>query len=239
MLYQFFKARVRYSRIRKRFASYTNEQLATSGDTIKDGDFVLLSHKKRNRNEPSLKLVKIRSEAQIESDFGRIKATDVIQAGYGGSVISSRGKEVIVKKMTLEYYTLLKKRNATPTYPKDSAAIINMLDVKPGSRLLDGGTGSGGLALALSRAVGINGQVWTYELREEFYKMTKESINEFEQSNSLRFFHGDIALCNAPQNYFDGITLDMMQPWLVIPKVLPLLKPGHSLVTLSPNVMKL
>jgi len=91
--------------------------------------------------------------------------------------------------------------------------IITKLDIKPGSIILDGGTGSGGLALALSRAVGPNGKVWTYELRQDFYEHTTKDINDFEPNNSIKFHKGDIAECDAPENFFDGITLDIMQPW--------------------------
>lgn len=43
-------------------------------------------------------------------------------------------------------------RGPAPSYPKDVVALINMMDVGAGSRVLEAGSGSGGMTLYLSRA---------------------------------------------------------------------------------------
>jgi len=44
------------------------------------------------------------------------------------------------------------KRIAAPTYPKQAHAMVAMMDVAEGNKVLEAGSGSGGLTLFLSRS---------------------------------------------------------------------------------------
>lgn len=64
----------------------------------------------------------------------------------------SSNEPKVVRRPTLNEYVLLMKRTATPTYPKDIAAMMNMMDIEVGSKVIEAGSGSGALTLYLSRA---------------------------------------------------------------------------------------
>lgn len=55
------------------------------------------------------------------------------------------------RRPTLDEYVVLMKRTACPTYPKDAQTMVAMLALASGSRVLEAGTGSGGLTLYLSK----------------------------------------------------------------------------------------
>jgi tRNA (adenine57-N1/adenine58-N1)-methyltransferase len=56
-------------------------------------------------------------------------------------------------------YALKMKRGAQVVYPKDLGPIVTYADVFPGARVLEAGTGSGALTIALCRAVGTDGSI--------------------------------------------------------------------------------
>lgn len=63
-------------------------------------------------------------------------------------------KGILFRRVTLEEYVVLMNRVAAPAYPKDAQTMINMLGLGEGSRVLEAGTGSGGLTLHLSKEGG-------------------------------------------------------------------------------------
>ena len=74
-------------------------------------------------------------------------------------------------------YVLKMPRGAQVIYPKDLAIILFWADIYPGCRVLEAGTGSGALTLALLRAVGPEGRVITYEQREDFARRALANIH--------------------------------------------------------------
>lgn len=55
------------------------------------------------------------------------------------------------RRPTLDDYVVLMDRVPAPTYPKDAQTMATILDVGEGSKVLEAGSGSGGLTLYLSR----------------------------------------------------------------------------------------
>lgn len=60
-------------------------------------------------------------------------------------------KPVFIKRATLADYVIHMRRGATILFPKDAWTIIGLMDIGPGSVVLEAGTGSGSLTLHLSR----------------------------------------------------------------------------------------
>lgn len=127
-------------------------------------------------------------------------------------------------------------REATPTYPKDAATICFLLDLAPGMRVLEAGSGSGGLTLYLARAVGPTGQVWSYESRPRHLERARRNLSEFEDWGNVTFVQGDLAQAELPPNSFDGIALDLMEPWKALNNIAPALKTDRFLVCYLPNL---
>ena len=70
-------------------------------------------------------------------------------------------------------------RGAQVIYPKDLAVIPLWADVYPGCRVLEAGLGSGSLTMALLRAVGNDGCVVSYEVREDFSTTAMKNIERY------------------------------------------------------------
>lgn len=194
------------------------------------GDWALLEDKKGRRY-----LIRLKEGGRFSHHRGAVDHAEIVAAGSGGVVHTHQGEPLFVYRPTLEEYVLLMQRGATVTYPKDAAAMVMMLDLAPGMRVLEAGTGSGGLALFLSRAVGETGEVHSYELRPAFQKRAGENIRAWGATN-VRLFAGDLAEAELPKAHYDAVALDMMEPWKVLEKVAWALKPGRPVVLYLPNI---
>ena len=58
---------------------------------------------------------------------------------------------MMVRRPSLEEYTLLMSRSATPSYCSVVYAALCMMDIGSGSKVVEAGTGSGAMTLHLSR----------------------------------------------------------------------------------------
>jgi len=180
-------------------------------------------------------LLRLKEGGRFSHHRGVVDHAAIVDAGPGGRVWTHKGEPLLVFTPSLEEYVLLMPRGATVTYPKDAAALLLLLDLAPGMRVLEAGSGSGGLTLFLSRAVGPHGEVWSYERRPAFRVRAEANVRAFGADN-VRFFEGDLADAELPEATFDAVALDLMEPWKVIERVVPALKPGRSLALYLPNI---
>jgi tRNA (adenine57-N1/adenine58-N1)-methyltransferase catalytic subunit len=147
----------------------------------------------------------------------------------GSVVTSTGGTAYLALRPLLADYVLSMPRGAQVVYPKDAAQIVAMGDVFPGARVLEAGAGSGALTCWLLRAVGVAGEVHSYELREDFAEVARRNVEAFfgGPQPAWRLHVGDVG---AAAGDFDRIVLDMLAPWEVLDVVERTLVPGGVLV---------
>ena len=105
--------------------------------------------------------------AEFHTHRGAIAHDTVIGLPEGSVVKSTNGDPFLVLRPLLVDYVMSMPRGAQVIYPKDAAQIVHEGDIFPGARVLEAGAGSGALTCSLLRAVGPDGQVISYELRED------------------------------------------------------------------------
>src|SRR5437899_12973621 len=87
------------------------------------------------------------------------------------------GLRYVALRPTLAEYVLDMPRGAQVIYPKDLAMILFWADIYPGCRVLEAGTGSGALTLALLRAVGPEGRIITFKQRNQIARRAHPNIH--------------------------------------------------------------
>jgi tRNA (adenine57-N1/adenine58-N1)-methyltransferase len=122
-------------------------------------------------------------------------------------------------------------RGAAVIYPKDAAQIVELGDMKPGSKVLEAGVGSGSLTLHILRTIGENGSLTSCEIREEFLKVASKNVEKYlgyiPQNWNLKLT--DIAEFSSDEK-FDCIVLDLLNPWDMIDVVYKHLRAGGHFV---------
>lgn len=108
----------------------------------------LIAVDRKNRK----KLFKLRIEGVLDSHSGRLFHDNIEGRLPNANFKTDNGSPVTIKRPSLEEFVLFTRRQANIMYPKDIWAAIGLMDIGPGSKVIEAGTGSGSLTLHLSRA---------------------------------------------------------------------------------------
>jgi tRNA (adenine57-N1/adenine58-N1)-methyltransferase len=194
-----------------------------TGEPLGAGERVILLDGKGRRF-----LVLLESGATFHYHGGAVPHDLVIGSQEGTTVHSTTGASLVCFRPRLADFILKMGRGAQVIYPKDLGPILVYADVFPGARVLEAGTGSGGLTLGLARAVGAEGRVVSYESRKEFHRVARENLERFFGKVpawvDLRL--GDVRQAADEGDAFHRLFLDLSDPWDVLPAVAPVLVPG-------------
>jgi tRNA (adenine57-N1/adenine58-N1)-methyltransferase len=178
-----------------------------------------------------LHTVTLQAGGQFHTHRGAIAHDALIGTCEGSVVTATAGTQYLALRPLLTDFVLSMPRGAAVIYPKDAAQIIAMGDIFPGATVLEAGAGSGSLTCALLRAVGPEGRVISYEVRDDHAEVAVRNVETFfgrRPANwSLR--PGDVAAHDAAE-HVDRVILDMLSPWDVLPSVATALRPGGVLI---------
>jgi len=176
---------------------------------------------------------------EFHTHRGAIAHDAVIGQPEGSVVKSTNGDRFLVLRPLLIDYVLSMPRGAQVIYPKDAAQIVHEGDVFPGARVLEAGAGSGALTCSLLRAVGSEGSVTSYELRDDHAIHAERNVTTFfgEHPANWELKIADVADYEGEQ--VDRAVLDMLAPWDVLEAVGGALVPGGVLIIYVATVTQL
>lgn len=168
------------------------------------------------------------NQKDFHSDQGLIKKENLKDSGL---VKTHTGKKFFLFKPS--FIDLFKKIKRGPQIltQKDIGYIIAKTGINKKSVCLDAGTGSGALTFSLSN---ISKKVYSYEIREDFYKLAQEN-KEFLQLKNVSLKNRDIYQ-GIDEEGLDLITLDLPDPHKVLSHAQKALKTGGFLVAYLPQV---
>jgi tRNA (adenine57-N1/adenine58-N1)-methyltransferase len=126
------------------------------------------------------------------------------------------------------------KRSTQIMYPKDIGFILTSMSIGPGQRVMEAGTGSGSMAIALAYAVGPQGRVVTYEKRPEFSALARKNLERLGLDGRVDFKLRDIAE-GLDETDVDAFFLDVPNPYDYVAQVRAVLKPGGFFCGLVPT----
>lgn len=189
------------------------------------GERVSLTDQKGRRHS-----LLLREGAVFHTTKGAIPHDGIIGGPDGNVVRSAGGQDYLVLRPVMEEYIVSMPRGAAVIYPKDAAHILMQTDIFPGARVLEAGVGSGGLSIALLRAIGPRGHLYSYERREDFARVARRNVEEFYGATpeSWEVRVGDLVDVRGPEEV-DRVVLDMLAPWECVASIGEVLVPGGIL----------
>ena len=169
---------------------------------------------------------------------GKISADDIIGQDEGIVVKSSYNEPFLVFRPTLPQLIPNLRRTAQVIYPKDIGPILIWADLFPGARVVEAGVGAGALSMALLRAIGDEGRLFSYEIREDFAELARKNVDRyFGPAPNWRVTLGDVGAA-LDETDIDRVLLDLPEPWHVIEPAWKALRPGGVLLSYLPTVIQ-
>jgi tRNA (adenine57-N1/adenine58-N1)-methyltransferase len=194
-----------------------------------EGDSVLLVAEDQKRT-----LIKLQRGQQWHSNRGFIRHDDLIGQPLGRMLVTQLGHAYLVLEPSTHDLIRYIKRTTQIIFSKDAAYLVQRLNLFPGRRVVEAGTGSGGLTLALARAVMPTGRVFSYEERTPMSELAGKNLARFSLREVVELKVRNIADGFDERNV-DALFLDMREPWHHIGQAREALKGGGFFGALLPT----
>ena len=200
---------------------------------LKEHDAVLFIDRKARRY---LKLLRPGQKIIIR---GEIRSEDLYGLEEGSRVKLSSGETFLVLRPTYADLIPHLPRSAQVIYPKDTGPLLVWGDVYPGATVIEGGVGAGAFTIALLRAVGPQGRVISYELREDFAIRARRNVADFlgevpQWELKLRDLYEGFDEIGV-----DRLFIDLPEPGRALGVVARALRPGGVFVAYVPTALQL
>ena len=200
-----------------------------SGVLVKVNDTVLLISEDGKRF-----YTRVRSDHRQHTHQGIIEHDDLIGQPLGRQITSSTGHAYLVLEPSIAELMKAIKRKTQIIYPKEAGRILLKLNVYPGRRVIEAGTGSGALTMALARYVSPTGRVYSYESRPEILENARANLEKAGLENYV-----DFKVHNIGEGFLvrdvDAVFLDIKEPWRYLAQVKTALKPGGFFGAIVPT----
>lgn len=197
------------------------------------GERVLLVDSRKRRH-----LITLAVGGEFHTHAGIVRHDDLIGSDEGTTVRTSRGVRLVAVRPTLAEYILEMPRGAQVIYPKDIGPILVLADIFPGAQVLESGIGSGALTTALLRAIGPQGKVTGYEIREDFSERARANVEAFLGPDQPLTVEVRDVYEGIDERGLDRILLDLPEPWRVVGHAIESLRPGGILCAYLPTILQ-
>ncbi|NJN83776.1 MAG: tRNA (adenine-N1)-methyltransferase [Caldilineaceae bacterium] len=209
--------------------STTSGWFGTRGECAQADDLVLLITSDQKRY-----LVKLKPRQRLHTHWGVFDHDDLIGQPFGAVVASRIEHRALLLEPSLSDLIKQIKRGTQIIYPKDAAYLVHRMSLRAGSRVIEAGTGSAGLTIALAWAVAPTGIVYTYETRPDIYSLARRNLERVDLLRYVEMFQATI-LDGFRQKNADALFLDVREPWLHLDQVSEALRPGGFFASLIPT----
>lgn len=203
------------------------------------GDRVQLTGPKGRMNTITLE-----EGGEFHSHKGMIQHSQIVGLPDASVIANNSGEEYLALRPLLTDFVMSMPRGAAIVYPKDAAQILSLADIFPGARVVEAGVGSGALSLHLLRAIGPEGELHSFERREEFADIARANAAAFagKHPENWTIRVGDLQE-ELPSALEDGsvdrVVLDMLAPWECVGVAADALAPGGVIICYVATVTQL
>ncbi|MEM1880500.1 MAG: tRNA (adenine-N1)-methyltransferase [Sulfolobales archaeon] len=187
-------------------------------------------------DERRSKLIKVAERRSFSTDKGVIRADDLIGREFGDSLRLSTGATAYLLKPTLlDYMVKGFKRVTQVIYPKDLGLILLISDIGPGSRVIEGGVGTGFMTAVIAKYVGDEGHVYAYEVDKNHIEIARRNLRLVGLDHRVTFRNKDVR-SEVEDADIDSAVLDIPDPWNALNTLARFLKPSATLVSFLPTI---
>uniref|UniRef100_A0A1L8DGP9 tRNA (adenine(58)-N(1))-methyltransferase catalytic subunit TRMT61A n=1 Tax=Nyssomyia neivai TaxID=330878 RepID=A0A1L8DGP9_9DIPT len=175
----------------------------------------------------------------FQTQFGALKLISLVGKEYGSKVKLTRGWAYVLQPSP-ELWTQTLPHRTQIIYTADISMILYQLEIKPGSVVIESGTGSGSLSHSLIRAVKSTGHLHTFDFHEVRSQMAREEFQQHGIGDFVTVYHRDVCTNGFTEELngtVDAVFLDLPAPWLAVPHAVKAFKrSGGRFCSFSPCI---
>jgi tRNA (adenine57-N1/adenine58-N1)-methyltransferase catalytic subunit len=169
--------------------------------------------------------------------LGVIDGDALCKASFGDAITIGAQKFTIIRPSVKDLLGMIERR-AQVMIPKDSFFVPLHLDISCGSKVIEGGVGSGALTIVLLKSVAPSGKVISYELRKDHADLARRNVAMTGLEDSWELRLEDV--CSADlEKGADAAVIDIPNPWDAVDNVKKSLKVGGYFCCYVPNANQL
>jgi len=199
-------------------------------DTIGESSLILVYRDRRRKW-----LVRPVDTPKLHTHLGILDCGALVGQPYGTRATTTLNDELFVLKPTLEDIVMKFARRTQVIYPKDLAMIVMRCGIHSGSRVFEAGTGSGAATATLAYMVGPAGQVFSYDVSEDFQSVAKKNLEKFGLASCVTLKNKDAKL-GIDESDLDAALVDMGDPWEMVKSVRTALAPSGMMAAICPTM---
>lgn len=184
-------------------------------DIIEEGDWVV-GYETFN----SMKIFQVKKGSMFQNSFGNFKHDEMIGKKYGttATALGKSNGRVLLLHPTPYLWTAALSVRTQILFQMDISMVIYHLNLRPGSVVMESGTGSGSLTTSMARAVAPHGHVHTFEFNADRVAKAQIDFKNNGLDHVVTCRHRDV--CGQGFPFFpegvDAVFLDLPTPWLVV-----------------------
>ena len=179
--------------------------------------------------------------------LGRFDAEVLLEGHSIGERITVGQKSLTIVDPALPEARRNMSRRAQVIGVKDSGFLISWMGIGVGSRVLEGGHGSAGLAMHLANVLGSSGTLISVEERPEHAEVGRKNMDRLRQIlpefPDWHLIEEDIAdvgdevvrICDS----IDAAIIDVAEPWSLLQTIEPLLRVGGRVACYCPTTIQM
>jgi tRNA (adenine57-N1/adenine58-N1)-methyltransferase len=214
---------------------------------VSEGDVVICY-----QGHNTLDFAVMKAGESLHNRFGTFRHDDIIGKPFGHKIRAFSGDSnqfIFVLEPTPELWSTALKTRTQIVDEMDASLVTFMLNVSPGSRVIESGTGSGCMTLSLARAVNHKtkaGHVFTYEYNPVRAKAATDEFKTMGVGHCVTVQCMDVCakydkeggggFPGVEKETIDAVFLDLPEPWLALPQALELMKPNGRICCYSPCI---
>jgi tRNA (adenine57-N1/adenine58-N1)-methyltransferase len=198
-------------------------------NTTNAGDVVLLLS-----NDRKSFVFVLQPGAELQSHRGIVTHNELIGQPWGKRISSHLGNPFLLLRPSTDELVRHIKRKSQIVYPKDAGYILMKLGVRPGYRVVEAGTGSGGMALVLAQAVMPDGHVFSYDNRPEMQRLAQQNLRRVGLDRYVTLITRDVGE-GFDETGADALFFDLPSPWEFLGQAAAALNDGGFFGSILPT----
>ena len=179
-------------------------------------------------------IVRLSPGESLHTHRGFIKHDDMLGQPFGAQLTSHLGYPFYLLRPSIHDLIMNVKRESQIIYPKESGYVLLKMNILPGSRVIEAGTGSGAMTIALARGVMPSGRVYSYDRRQDMIDLATRNLSRVGVLDLVDLKCQGIAE-GFEEKEVDALFMDVREPQLYVGRVKEALAPGSFFGALVPT----